>query len=545
MFHSDAGQDKWVLMDIYQGKKEGFYVDVGSEFGERCNNTFSLESAGWRGIYASSFPKELEKRTCKIVIKTVGDKIKNDTPSEVDIITLEKLLDDNESPKFIEYLSLDSKEFEYYIIDNFPFDKYTFGCITVKHNDIEDKRKQIQDTLIKNNYVLAKSFEHNDWYVNMNLSKLCSIHLETIKIKICFCAIFKNESKNVYRCLNSTKRVIDYISICDTGSTDNTIELIEKWSAENNVPSKIHREPFKDFGYNRNLSVKMAQESFPDATYLLLADADMILHIEENWDKTLLTSDEYLIKQKSSSLDYFNTRIIRRLLSWKCVGVTHEFWRCDTDHSIEKLDTLWFDDREDGGCKSDKFVRDKRLLTEGFNDPETPSDLKIRYMFYLGQTLRALGEHMEAIKWYRLRIEAGGWIEEIFYSRFQIGFCYQQMGKLNKACISWMETFNSHPNRSEPLYHLAKMYREIDKNHLALIFALRGKEIPYPRNDSLFVERDVYDYLFDEEISISAFYVSNRMQSGRDAIARLLVREDLPSQKLELAWKNAAFYSKL
>ena len=46
-------------------------------------------------------------------------------------------------------------------------------------------------------------------------------------ITICFAAIFRNESKNVYRCLNGVKSIIDYVSICDTGSTDDTVELIE------------------------------------------------------------------------------------------------------------------------------------------------------------------------------------------------------------------------------------------------------------------------------------------------------------------------------
>ena len=33
------------------------------------------------------------------------------------------------------------------------------------------------------------------------------------------------------------------------------------------------------------------------------------------------------------------------------------------------------------------------------------------------------------------------------------------------------------------------------------------KEIPFPKDDLLFVDYHVYDYLFDYEISISAFYI--------------------------------------
>ena len=34
------------------------------------------------------------------------------------------------------------------------------------------------------------------------------------------------------RCLNATKSIVDFVSICDTGSTDNTPEIIENWCKE-------------------------------------------------------------------------------------------------------------------------------------------------------------------------------------------------------------------------------------------------------------------------------------------------------------------------
>lgn len=41
--------------------------------------------------------------------------------------------------------------------------------------------------------------------------------------------IVKNESKIIERCLDSVKSIIDSIIISDTGSTDNTIEIIENY----------------------------------------------------------------------------------------------------------------------------------------------------------------------------------------------------------------------------------------------------------------------------------------------------------------------------
>ena len=115
-----------------------------------------------------------------------------------------------------------------------------------------------------------------------------------------------------------------------------------------------------------------------------------------------------------------NTRLIKASLPWKCVGVTHEYWSCESHVSLEKLTNLWIDDRADGGCKADKFERDAKLLTEGLQ--EEPDN--VRYMFYLAQTYRNLDQYDEAIKWYMKRISMGGWKEEVWYSKFMLGEIY-------------------------------------------------------------------------------------------------------------------------
>ena len=127
-------------------------------------------------------------------------------------------------------------------------------------------------------------------------------------------------------------------------------------------------------------------------------------------------------------------------------------------------------------------------------------------------------------------MEAGGWVEEVFYSLLRIGFCYEQLAtrSANKqlevteadekenakkqeeqytalAVLYFQKAWEYRPTRAEPLYQLARMYRLKSQNNIALMYALQGKEIPFPKNDLLFVDYHVYDYLFDYEISINAF----------------------------------------
>jgi len=373
-------------------------------------------------------------------------------------------------------------------------------------------------------------------------------------MSICLCMIVKNEEKIIERCLNSAKDIIDYISICDTGSTDNTVSIIKNWCEKNKISGTVHHEPFKNFGYNRTQSVNLAKKTYPDSTYLLLIDADMILKIDARFNKQKLTEQQYLIMQYDYTIKYWNTRLIKTSLTWNCVGVTHEYWDSPDHPKSSKLDTLSIDDRGDGGCKSNKFERDKMLLTDGINNSETPSHLRSRYMFYLAQTEHDLQNYNEAIKWYKKRIEEGGWDEEIYYSKYKIGLCYEHLMEQSTknselysslASYYYLEAWNFRPTRAETLYHLARLYRLQGKNQIALLYALKGKEIKFPVDDILFVDFRVYDYLLDFEISICAYYVKDNLYLGSCSIKNLLKKMDqLPLDIQSTVRANSKFYLK-
>ena len=60
--------------------------------------------------------------------------------------------------------------------------------------------------------------------------------------------IIKNESKIITRMLDTVIDFIDHYVICDTGSTDNTIEVLENYFKDKNIQGKIVCKPFEDFG---------------------------------------------------------------------------------------------------------------------------------------------------------------------------------------------------------------------------------------------------------------------------------------------------------
>lgn len=109
--------------------------------------------------------------------------------------------------------------------------------------------------------------------------------------KVSLCMIVKNEEKNLSRCIESVKDIVDEMIIVDTGSTDRTVEIAEGFGA--NV---IHHKWNNDFSEARNISLKHAA-----GYWIMLMDAD-----DELWsgDKERLKE---LIENGEGEAYYFET----------------------------------------------------------------------------------------------------------------------------------------------------------------------------------------------------------------------------------------------
>jgi tetratricopeptide (TPR) repeat protein len=332
--------------------------------------------------------------------------------------------------------------------------------------------------------------------------------------------IVKNESKVIMRLLESVAPVIDSFCICDTGSTDDTIEIIQTFFKSKQIPGKIVNEPFKDFGYNRTVALQAAA-TLPTniAEYVLLMDADMVLwrhpdYSIEEFKSKLVRFNAFYLYQGSETFKYKNTRIVKNYCGFTYWGVTHEYVNVPEGMNIvyEYYDPkfVFIQDIGDGGSKGDKYERDIRLLTQGLEDIPNND----RYTFYLANSYRDKGDNDKAIEYYRKRIEIGGWIEEIWQSYYSIGRCYRNQGKHADAIIAWLDAYHVFPNRIENLYEIINHYRVAGKNTIAHHFYLLAEESrrKYPERDHLFTLMDIYEYKLDYEMSIIGYYCNKSDQ---------------------------------
>ena len=89
--------------------------------------------------------------------------------------------------------------------------------------------------------------------------------------------------------------------------------------------------------------------------------------------------------------------------------------------------------------KDDKYTRDINILENNIiSNPDN-----VRSYFYLANSYFDIGEYEKAIQNYNLRIEKGGWFEEVSYSMYRIGLCNLALKKYEKGVHKFMKAYQT------------------------------------------------------------------------------------------------------
>lgn len=360
------------------------------------------------------------------------------------------------------------------------------------------------------------------------------------KKTLCLCMIVKNESHIILETLESIRHCLDYWVVCDTGSTDNTIELVQDFFARHGIPGEIHSEKWVDFGHNRS---QVFEYAYGKSDYLWVIDADDIL--VGSMDLTHLEADTYSLRY-GTDFTYWRPQLFNGSERWIYRGVLHEFPVCVSKEDASKgmVEGEYHMASRRLGARNlidpvTKYLGDAHILAQALQR-ETDPFLTTRYMFYLAQSYRDAGQPALAIQWYQRRIDAGGWAEEVWRARYEIGLLHELMEDAQTARACYLDAYEYRPARAESLYSLAKMCNVRREFFQARLFLECAAGIPLPQ-DVLFVSRDVYDYLICFELSICMYWLGDFERSMALSDQLISMKERISSSVFEQAVKNRAF----
>lgn len=350
--------------------------------------------------------------------------------------------------------------------------------------------------------------------------------------------VVKNEMKRICITLESVKGITDKVIILDTGSTDDTINVIKKYGIENNmdidVIEKTFNIPFEgDPQYNEDGTIKtffhfskarnhVLEYADDKADYLLLLDCNDELQGGKQLREFINTfTDEFYafhVLQKwwngISHDSYFNVRLIKTKSQWRYKGPIHEWIHCEINekYKLGKLPEhiVIYQDRTQDDDKSQKrFLKDELIFeSEMIREIKECGKPDTRTLFYYGQTCMCINKHEKAFHLNRERCERNdGFLEEKFHSLYRCGELSQKLLHTEEETMLWyIKAFefsakNFQNARAEPLYKLAEQYFEnFEKNternnwEMAYLFLKRACELKFPSECILFVDSRVYKY---------------------------------------------------
>lgn len=326
-------------------------------------------------------------------------------------------------------------------------------------------------------------------------------------MKICLVMIVKNESHVLRRALDSVRDLVSCIHIQDTGSTDTEFDAMADIMESYGVSCGMNKREWHDFAYNRTLAMREAETRFPEATYLLMLDADDFV-TSKTFPGAELRDDAYYVKVRDNFIEYRRIQLFKAHINWEYRGVVHEFPELvNARPAVVGTAPIVVQSTREGSRNYNplKYEHDAQLILSAL-DTETDKFMIARYEFYLAQSYDNAGMAGLASTKYMDRAEnKDGYAEERYVS-------YYRMAKLNyqydanpvaieAVCRLAQEIC---PQRREAVWLAMKAWNESDKHERALAL---WREFPLTTMvNGLFSEPEIYQWRMYDEAGIAAYY---------------------------------------
>ena len=327
------------------------------------------------------------------------------------------------------------------------------------------------------------------------------------KYKICVYAISKNEEKFINRWVDSIKDA-DEIYVLDTGSTDNTVELLKK-KGVNVISKKI--TPWR-FDVARNESLSLVPS---DTDICICLDLDEVISegwrkaLEENWDENtdrIFCNHNWLLDENNIPKVSFYIEKIHKRHGYKWTHPVHEILSLTENKEenkkvVEQITVNHYPDN----TKS----RSSYLPLLEFSVKEDPDD--DRNMHYLGREYMYYGKYQEAITTLKkhLNMEKAVWKDERCASMRFIARSYRYLEKYKEAIYWYEKAIIEAPYLRDPYVELALLYYELKDWEKVIFYSDKALEIKESAK-SYINEQFSWDHTIYDLKSISYYYLNNK-----------------------------------
>jgi Glycosyl transferase family 2 len=340
---------------------------------------------------------------------------------------------------------------------------------------------------------------------------------------ICLNMIVKNEEHIIEKTLQMliSKIKFSYWVICDTGSTDNTKQIINDFFSRHCIPGELIESTWVNFAHNRTIALQMA---FLKTQLLLVFDADDEIHGHLNMPAVFDPSiDGYTLffGEQEGVVSYKRILLVNNHVQWEYKSVVHEYIQClKPDAKIVDLTGNYYLISGRSGSRNQdpkKYLNDALLLEDAWQTAVKENDpLYIRYAFYCANSYKDYGDWTNAIKWYKITLGQNNWVQEKYMSCINIFKCYRELKEIEPGLYYLVESIKYDNERIEGIFYLVEYYCMHNMFNIAYNYYLLVK--PYYETvyinleyiDKLFSENELYSFLLPYYIIIVADKVKNK-----------------------------------
>lgn len=388
-------------------------------------------------------------------------------------------------------------------------------------------------------------------------------------VKLILTQIMKNESHVAERMLNSILPIIDGVVVVDTGSTDNSIQIVKDWGKKNGIETHVFEMAFDNFCNTRNHSFEKAREIFlakndGHTYYNFWLDFDEQMIIGPTFNKQKLDRDLYMINTKIGTMAYTRNELCRLDKQMFWYGPVHEFIISKEKNITSGIvEGLSVNVQMDGGSwKGDIAAKYKshahtleKYIDQDRKDP--------RWIFYTAQSYHdssCVKDNREenedrlrrSIRYYKERVSRpDGYPEEIYYSQYRIGTIMRALEEpWNLTHNELLKAYSIDPSRGESIKVIIDYYLQLGDWNLAYIYTSFARKVfhnnsPYPKR-LLFVDESLYVWKFLEAHSASSFYCGKKEESRQTYQEMVKISQEKPEyfspQDLMKIQQNAQFF---